>query len=100
MTVYTPCQNIFGFRVILSQLFGMSYNKIRVVTPAIGGAFGGKLEMTIEPVATVLSKMTRRPVRLEYTRKECITSTRVRHASKARVKTGFMKDGTIKGYGY
>ena len=40
--------------------------------------------------------MTRRPVRLEYTRKECITSTRVRHASKARVKTGFMKDGTIK----
>lgn len=96
LTVYTPCQNIFGFRVILSQLFGMSYNKIRVVTPAIGGAFGGKLEMTIEPVATVLSKMTRRPVRLEYTRKECITSTRVRHASKARVKTGFMKDGTIK----
>lgn len=95
LTIYSPCQNTFGFRVILGQIFGLPYNKIRMNAPAIGGAFGGKLEMTIEPVAAALSKMTRCPVKLEYTRKECILSTRVRHASVSYVKTGFMKDGTI-----
>lgn len=95
LTIYSPCQNTFGFRVILGQIFGLSYNKIRMISPAIGGAFGGKLEMTIEPVVAVLSKMTRCPVKLEYTRKESIIATRVRHASVAYVKTGFMKDGRV-----
>ena len=95
LTIYSPCQNTFGFRVILGQIFGLPYSKIRLLSPAIGGAFGGKLEMTIEPVVAVLSKMTRRPVKLEYTRKECIFGTRVRHASVSYVKTGFMKDGRV-----
>lgn len=96
LTVYSPNQNTFAFRVILARIFGLSYNKIRVVSPAIGGAFGGKLEMTIEPVAAALSMQTGRPVRIEMSRKDCMLSTRVRHASVAYVKTGFMKDGTIK----
>lgn len=96
LTVWSPCQNTFAYRVILSRIFGLSYNKIRMISPAIGGAFGGKLEMTIEPVAAVLSMMTGRPVKLVCSRKECILSTRVRHASVSYVKTGFMKDGTLK----
>ena len=96
LTIYSPCQNTFGFRVILGQIFGLNYSKIRMVAPAIGGAFGGKLEMTIEPVAAVLSKMTRRPVKLQLNRRESILATRVRHASLSYVKTGFMKDGTIR----
>ena len=96
LTVWSPNQNTFAFRVILARIFGLSYNKIRVVSPAIGGSFGGKLEMTIEPVAAALSMMAGRPVRIEMNRRECMLSTRVRHASVAYVKTGFMKDGTIK----
>lgn len=96
LTVYSPCQNTFAFRVIMSQIFGLPYNKIRMVSPAIGGAFGGKLEMTLEPVAAILSKMAGRPVKLLYNRKECILSTRVRHPSVCYIKTGFMKDGTLK----
>ena len=96
LTVWTPCQNVFAFRVILSRIFGLSYNKVRVSAPAIGGAFGGKLEVTIEPVAAILSKMTGHPVRLELDRKECILSTRTRHASMSVIRTGFMKDGRLK----
>ena len=96
LTVYSPCQNTFAFRVIMSRIFGLSYNKIRMVAPAIGGAFGDKLEVTVEPVAAVLSQMTGKPVKVEYNRKESILSTRVRHASINYVKTGFMKDGTLK----
>lgn len=95
LTVYSPCQNTFGYRCIFSQIFGLPYNKIRMVSPAIGGAFGGKLETTVEPIAAILSKMTRRPVKLEYNRTESICSTRVRHAANVSCKTGFMKDGTI-----
>lgn len=96
LTIYSPSQNTFAFRVILGRIFDLPYSKIRLVSPAIGGAFGGKLEMTLEPIVAILSKMTHRPVRLEYTRKETMLSTRTRHGAVSYIKTGFMKDGTIK----
>lgn len=70
-------------------------SKVRVISPAIGGAFGGKLEATIEPVAALLSRMTGRPVKLELNRKETMVSTRTRHAAVIYLKTGVMNDGTI-----
>ena len=95
LTVYTSCQNTFGYRIILSRIFKMPMSKIRVVTPAIGGAFGGKLEMTIEPVAALLSMKAGRPVKLTLSRQACIDSTRTRHASVVYLKTGVKNDGTI-----
>lgn len=95
LTIYAPCQNIFGYRIILSQIFGLPLGRVRMVSPAIGGAFGGKLEMTTEPVAALLSKLSGRPVRLEYSRRESILATRVRHGAVVYLKTGFLKDGTI-----
>lgn len=95
LTVYTSCQNTFGYRIILSRIFKMPMSKIRVVTPAIGGAFGGKLEMTLEPVAALLSMKAGRPVKLVYSRQACIDSTRTRHASVVYLKTGVKNDGTI-----
>ncbi|MFV0464602.1 MAG: xanthine dehydrogenase family protein molybdopterin-binding subunit [Lachnospiraceae bacterium] len=95
LTVYSPNQNCFAFRVILSEIFALPYNKIRVIAPAIGGAFGGKLELTVEPVAAILSRLTGRPVRIVLTRRETMMASRVRHGSLSYVKTGFMKDGTI-----
>jgi CO/xanthine dehydrogenase Mo-binding subunit len=70
-------------------------NKVRVISPAIGGAFGGKLEATIEPVVAQLARMTGRPVKLELTRRETMVSTRTRHAAVIYLKTGVMKDGKI-----
>lgn len=97
LTVYSCNQNCFAFRVILSDIFDLPYNKVRVVSPAIGGAFGGKLEVTIEPVAAVLSQMCGRPVKIVLTRKETMMATRVRHGSLNFVKTGFDRDGRIRG---
>lgn len=96
LTVYSPNQNSFAFRIILSEIFGISYNRIRVIVPAIGGAFGGKLELTVEPVAAILSKMSGRPVKVELDRRETILASRVRHPSLTCIKTGFMKDGTLR----
>jgi len=95
LTVISPNQNTFAFRVILSKIFRLPYNKVRVVRPAIGGAFGGKLETVIEPVVAQLSIMTGRPVKMELTREETIISTRTRHGAVIYLTTGIMKDGTI-----
>ena len=95
LTVWTPCQNTFGFRILLSNVMDMSLNKVRLIRPAIGGAFGGKLEMTIEPVAAVLSKMTRRPVKLQLNRRESMVATRTRHGAVVYVKTGVSSEGRI-----
>lgn len=95
LTVYSANQNCFAFRIILSDIFQLPYSKIRVISPAIGGAFGGKLEVTIEPVAAALSRLCKRPVKMVLNRKEAIMATRVRHASLNYVKTGFNRDGRI-----
>jgi len=95
LTVYSPNQNIFAFRIILSRVLDIPFNKLRVVRTAIGGSFGGKLEATLEPVVALLAKMCVRPVKLELNRSECMFATRTRHASVLYLKTGVMKDGTI-----
>lgn len=95
LTLYSPSQNTFGYRIILSQILDLPLHKIRVIRPAMGGAFGGKLEMSIEPVVAILSKMTRRPVKMVLTRKESIIATRTRHGALVKIKTGVKKDGEI-----
>lgn len=97
LTIYTPTQNIFGFRILLSKILQKPLHKIRVIRPSIGGSFGGKLELTIEPIAALLSKEVRQPVKLVLSRKESIISTRTRHEAEIKIKTGVNKKGEILG---
>jgi len=95
LTVYSPNQNTFAFRIIISKVLEMPMSKVRVIRPAIGGAFGGKLEATIEPVVALLAKLTGRPVKMELNRRETMVSTRTRHAAVVYLKSGVNKDGTL-----
>ncbi len=95
LTVTAPNQNTFATRILLGRIFGLPFNKIRVHSPAIGGAFGGKLEATVEPVAALLAIMTGKPVKLELIRTECITATRTRHGAVIYIKSGVKSDGTL-----
>ena len=95
LTLWTPGQNNFGFRILLAKIMDMPMHKVRVIRPAIGGSFGGKLELTIEPVVAILSKMTKMPVKIVLNRRESMISTRTRHGAVVYMKTGVKKDGTI-----
>lgn len=95
LTVYTPSQDTFAMRRNLSRIFGLPMSKVRVSVPAIGGAFGGKIDLITEPIAAALAIKTGRPVKLVYNRTEDICSTRNRHAMKLYLRTGVMNDGTI-----
>jgi CO/xanthine dehydrogenase Mo-binding subunit len=97
LTVYTASQDSFAVRVNLSRIFSLPMSRVRVSVPAVGGGFGGKVDMITEPVAAALSIRCGRPVKLVYSRREDIVSSRTRHAMKIRLKMGFADDGTILG---
>ncbi|MEI7885661.1 MAG: molybdopterin cofactor-binding domain-containing protein [Clostridia bacterium] len=95
LTVWSPNQNTFAFRILLSRILELPFHKVRTIRPAMGGSFGGKLELTIEPVVALLAKLTARPVKLVLTRRETMASTRTRHGAVVYLKTGVKNDGEI-----
>ena len=95
ITVYTPCQVVFGVRVLVAKVLNMPLNKIRVVKSSIGGSFGGKQEVTLEPYSAFFAKETGRPVILEFEREASIVSTRTRTKTIGYVKTAVDPSGLI-----
>lgn len=81
-------------RRIIAPVIGLPPRRIRVITPNIGGDFGGKQDVSIEDLCALLTITTNRPVHLELTRAEEFSS-RSRHAQVIRMKTGVKRDGTI-----
>lgn len=55
LTVYTPSQDVFGYRKNLSRIFGLPMSRVRVVNPGMGGGFGGKIDTITEPVTALLA---------------------------------------------
>ena len=100
LTVYTPSQDVFGKRKNLAKIFGLPMNRIRVVSPAMGGGFGGKIDLVTEPVSALLAMKTGRPVKITFRRSEDIQSATTRHAEVITVKTGVKKSGEITACDY
>lgn len=100
LTVYTPSQDVFGQRKNLAKIFHMPMNKVRVLSPAMGGGFGGKIDLVTEPVCALLAMKTGHPVKIVYTRREDIQSGTTRHAERIYVRTGVKKDGHITACDY
>lgn len=83
-------------RRIAGQALGISWGKIRVIKPYIGGGFGNKQDVIIEPLTAAMSLAVKgRPVRYALTREECFIDTRTRHAMKFHVKTAVTKEGKL-----
>lgn len=81
----------------LARVLELDQSNIRVIQPALGGAFGGKSEpFDLEFVVSKLSQMTGRPVKLLYTREEVFYSHRGRHPMKMRFQTGVTREGKIR----
>ena len=94
ITVWSSAQHPFLVRAELARIFHMQLNQVQVVVPYIGGGFGSKSYTKIEPLVIALSREAGRPVKLALTVEEAFKTVR-RHAAKATIKTGVMKDGTL-----
>ncbi|SKC42436.1 xanthine dehydrogenase family protein molybdopterin-binding subunit [Maledivibacter halophilus] len=96
LTVWASCQSPYAVRKALSVAFGLPLNKLRVISPAVGGGFGGKAGTTLEGIAIPLAMQTNgRPVKLTYSREEVFINSFVRQGLFAKIKTGVNREGKI-----
>jgi xanthine dehydrogenase molybdenum-binding subunit len=96
LTAWISTQTPFMVRGILAEVLGVPLSKVRVLVDHMGGGFGAKQDLfQAEFLCALLARETRRPVRLEFTRKETFLGGRSRHPGTVWLKQGFKKDGTI-----
>ena len=94
-TIWSSSQGHFMVRDMTGQLTGTKLSDIRAIPAEIGGGFGGKTIVYLEPLALVLSKKSGRPVKMVMTREEVFRATGPTSGSSSTVKIGATKDGKI-----
>ncbi|HZW83963.1 MAG TPA: xanthine dehydrogenase molybdenum-binding subunit XdhA, partial [Candidatus Deferrimicrobium sp.] len=98
IVIVTSTQIPHIVRRIVGQALGIPWGKVRVIKPYVGGGFGNKQDVCIEPLNAAMTLAVHgRPVKLELSREECMIDTRTRHAFKFKIKTGVTADGKING---
>jgi putative selenate reductase molybdopterin-binding subunit len=95
LVLRTSTQVPFHVRRIVAQVLGIPLHRIRVIKPRIGGGFGTKQEVLLEPLVAWVTLQTGRPALLTLTRQEEFVASRTRHPMRVRVKLGAKKDGRL-----
>ena len=83
-------------RDALADVLGMEPSGIRVVPTAVGGGFGTKLDLSVQPFLAIAALRLGRPVRMAYSRTESMQATTKRHPSRIRMRIGARRDGVIE----
>ena len=88
-------QGHWNVQKVCAALLGLETSQLRITASEIGGGFGGKTTVFIEPVALALSRKANRPVKLVMTRAEVFRATGPTSSTSMDVRIGMKKDGTI-----
>jgi CO/xanthine dehydrogenase Mo-binding subunit len=94
-TIWSSSQGQFMVRAMSALLTGTQQSDIRAIPAEIGGGFGGKTIVYLEPLALVLAKKSGRPVKMVMSREEVFRASGPTSGSMSKVKIGAKKDGTI-----
>ena len=94
-TVYTNTQALYFSLDNTSIILGVPGSQLHFVGGTVGGGFGGKVDVIVEPLATLAAMKTNRPVRYAYSRAEEMQVSSTRSAWRIYVKDGVMADGRI-----
>ncbi len=89
-------QIVFHCRRIVAKALGIPKSKVRVEKPRIGGGFGAKQTAVMEIYPAFVTWKTKKPSKLIFSRKECMTASSPRHEMEMQVRIGAMKDGRIR----
>ncbi len=95
VTVWASVKAPFRVRVSVADSLGIPLSRVRLISPVIGGDFGGKGASFIEPIVAVLARKAKRPVRLHLSRVEEFTAMTSRASCITKLKIGVRHDGTI-----
>jgi CO/xanthine dehydrogenase Mo-binding subunit len=94
LTIHTASQSPSFVRIEIARLLGWPENRIRVRVPFLGGGFGAKLYIKLEALVSVLSLLTKKPVKISLSMEEQFF-TITKHATTFRIKSGVDRDGKI-----
>ncbi len=95
LIILSASQNIHAHRKTIAEALGLSLDKVRVIQTPTGGAFGGKLDVSVGGILGLAALKLKRPVKLVYTRSETFAATPKRHPFLMKIKVGVKKDGTF-----
>ena len=93
--LWSSSQGHFVVRTYTAQLLGMKVGDLRVYPAEIGGAFGGKTVVYVEPVAVMLARKSGHPVKIMMSREDVFKATGPTSGASMTVKIGVKRDGTI-----
>ena len=93
--IWASSQRHFAVRALTAKILGMPVGDLRVYPAEIGGGFGGKTVVYVEPVAAMLSKKSGFPVRLAMSREEVFRASGPTSGSSMWVKMGVTKAGKL-----
>lgn len=94
VAIWASTQHPFMVRQEISEMFGLPVEKVRIIVPFVGGAYGNKNHTKLEPLAVALSRKAKRPVMLSL-RAEDANRTVSKPAMRVCLKTGVSRDGLI-----
>ncbi len=101
LTVWTSSQSPHTQRHLFAEALaplGFTHKDVRVITPSVGGGFGGKAGVTMEILAAALATTVKgNPVKVLWSREQEFYNTYQRQGVVAKIKVGVKKDGTITG---
>lgn len=95
LVIYVGSQIPFGDREQVARSLSLPLEKVRIVHMPVGGAFGGKEDISVQIHVGLAALLTKRPVKLVYTREESLLAHPKRHAARIRLKTGATRDGRL-----
>ena len=94
-TIWSSSQGQFMVRAMCAHLAGLPQSDIRAIPAEIGGGFGGKTIVYLEPLALILARKSGLPVKMVMSREEVMRASGPTSGSSSTVRIGAKKDGTI-----
>jgi CO/xanthine dehydrogenase Mo-binding subunit/aerobic-type carbon monoxide dehydrogenase small subunit (CoxS/CutS family) len=82
----------------IGPILGVPPHDVRIVPTAVGGGFGGKLDLSVQPLTAIAAWLLRRPVRMVYTRPESMAATTKRHPSRIAATAACDADGRLTAF--
>ena len=88
-------QSPYMDRADIAKLLGISPESVRIIPTAVGGGFGTKLDLSVQPFLALAAWLLHRPVRMVYSRTESMLCTTKRHPARMRCRAGATEDGKL-----
>ena len=88
-------QSPYMDRSDIAKILGIAQELVRIIPTAVGGGFGSKLDLSVQPFVALAAWKLGRPVRMVYSRTESIVSTTKRHPARMRLRAAATRDGKL-----